>query len=471
MTIDHYLNEYAKITIESIKNPSKFFENVKTDESGYLKPLMYTLISYAVYNIGLFLWILFSPYIQQINYAEIPNSIIISILAVTIFYIVTTVLFLIFYIALMQLAVRIVGGKGKFKDTFKVICYSYSPLNFAWIFGLAMTISLSSFDEITAFFISSFFMLALLASVIYIFYIAIVGLSITSEISRLRAFATFIIQIFLYSTIAIILIFGLVLIFAFVNDTQHSYSQNPYGSGDTYGNIDTYDSENIYKNTITYDSENPYKSTIDQSLMQPVNYNTKVYFGGTPDIDGITGASDSWHEGNQMNVEARGKYYTIITKHDYENIYILMEWDGTPEWNDKMAIYFEQDNGGPDQNIDNGLVDCYYQGSSSYGPSSSYDAHYDQNEESEFGPGYLVTETFDGKVDGKYSDGRWKLEWQIPLNSGDPNDISVTEYPTELGFSIINWESGAKGIWPPDADPYLPQTWGTMTIVDGKIEY
>jgi len=193
--------------------------------------------------------------------------------------------------------------------------------------------------------------------------------------------------------------------------------------------------------------------------------------GGTPDIDGITGASDSWHEGNQMNVESRGKYYTIITKHDYENIYILMEWDGTPEWVDKMAIYFEQDNGGPDQNIDNGLVDCYYQGSSSYGPSSSCDAHYDQNEWSKFGPRYLVTENFDGKVEGKYNDGRWKLEWQIPLNSGDSYDISVDEYPTELGFSIVNWEGGAKGIWPPAADPYLPETWGKMTIVDGKIEY
>ena len=453
VTTDHYLKEYTEITIESIKNPSKFFEKIKTDESGYLKPLFYALISYAVYNIGLFLWVLFSPDIQKISYTEISNNIVILILAVLIFYIVTTALFLIFYIALMQLAVRMVGGKGKFKDTFKVICYSYSPLNFAWIFGLAMPIALLFFNEVTALLVSIPFMLALLASVIYIFYIAIVGLSITSEISKLRAFAAFVIQMFLYSTIAIILIFGFALIYAFADDTQYNYSPDSYTSGNTY------------------DSQNPYKPGIDQPLPDPVSYNTKVYFGGTPDIDGITDASDSWHEGNQMNVESRGKYYTIITKHDYENIYILMEWDGTPEWNDEMAIYFEQDNGGPDQNIDNGLTDCYYQGSSSYGPSSLADAHYDQNEESKFGPGYLVTETFDGKVEGKYNDGRWKLEWKIPLNSGDPYDISIDEYPTELGFSIVNWKGGAKGIWPPDADPYLPETWGTVTIVDGKIEY
>lgn len=453
MTIGNYLKEYAEITIESIKNPSKFFEMIKTDESGYLKPLFYTLISYAVYNIGLFLWFLFSPDMQKIGYADISYSIVILILTVIIFYTVITVLFFIFYIALMQLAVRMVGGKGKFKDTFKVICYSYSPLNFAWIFGLAMSIALSFFNEVTALLVSIPFMLALLASVIYIFYIEIVGLSITSEISRLRAFAAFVIQMFLYSAIAMILIFGFVLVYAFAADTQYNYSPDPYGVGNTY------------------DSANPYKPGIDPYLPEPVSYSTKVYFGGTPDIDGITGASDSWHEGNQMNVEARGKYYTIITKHDYENIYILMEWDGTPEWNDGMAIYFEQDNGGPDQNIDNGLVDCYYQGSSSYGPSSLNNAHYDQNELSKFGPGYIVSGKFDGKVEGKYNDGRWKLEWQIPLNSGDPYDISVDEYPTELGFSIVNWEGGAKGIWPPDADPYLPETWGTMTIVDGKIEY
>lgn len=453
MTINHYLKEYARITIESVKNPSKFFEKAKIDESGYLKPLFYTLISYAVYNIGLFLWFLFSPDMQKIGYADISYSIVILILAVIIFYTVITVLFLIFYITLMQLAVRMVGGKGKFKDTLKVICYSYSPLNFAWIFGLAMPIALLFFNEVTALLVSIPFMLALLASVIYIFYIEIVGLSITSEITRLRAFAAFVIQMFLYSIIAMILIFGSVLIYTFVDDTQYNYSPDSYGSGNTY------------------DNANPYKSGIDQSLPEPVSYSTKMYFGGTPDIDGITGASDSWYEGNQMNVESGGKYYTIITKHDYENIYILMEWDGTPEWVDEMAIYFEQDNGGPDQNINNGLVDCYYQGSSSYGPSSLNNAHYDQNEWSKFGPGYLASGKFDGKVEGKYNDGRWKLEWQIPLNSGDPFDISVTEYPTELGFSIINQEGGAKGIWPPDADPYLPETWGTMTIADGKIEY
>ena len=124
VTTDQYLKEYTEITIESIKNPSKFFEKIKTDESGYLKPLFYALISYAVYNIGLFLWVLFSPDIQKISYTEISNNIVILILAVLIFYIVTTALFLIFYIALMQLAVRMVGGKGKFKDTFKVVCYS-----------------------------------------------------------------------------------------------------------------------------------------------------------------------------------------------------------------------------------------------------------------------------------------------------------------------------------------------------------
>ncbi len=187
-------------------------------------------------------------------------------------------------------------------------------------------------------------------------------------------------------------------------------------------------------------------------------YNITVYAGTTPNIDGTIKDGDAWYEGEQTSIEARGKNYTIITKHDSENLYILMEWNGTPEWEDMMALYFEQDEGAPDLNLSNGRVDNYYQGHYKYGPESMSDAHY--------GSGYTVAEQHNGLLKAGYNAGTWVLEWQVPLRSGDTYDIYVDKYPAQLGFSIINWRDGAKGIWPPKADPYKALTWGNMVIVD-----
>jgi len=102
------------------------------------------------------------------------------------------------------------------------------------------------------------------------------------------------------------------------------------------------------------------------------------------------------------------------------DIYILIEWEGTPEWNDRISLYFEQDGRVQDFNLGTGVADNYYQGVSSYGPESFRDAHFED--------GYTVSETQNGNLKSGYAD----------------------------------------GIWPPDADIYEPRTWGNMTIVDKK---
>lgn len=186
-------------------------------------------------------------------------------------------------------------------------------------------------------------------------------------------------------------------------------------------------------------------------------YNTTVYAGSSPAIDGTADDRDAWYEGEQNRIEVKGKKYTVTTKHDFENLYILMEWNGAPEWDDMMAIYFEQDNGTPDFNLSNGRVDNYYQGHYKYGPESISDAHHYES-------GYTVMEEHNGLLRAGYRNGTWTLEWQVPLRSGDAYDIYVDKYPMQLGFSIINNRGGAYGIWPPGADLYKAGTWGNMMI-------
>ena len=50
-------------------------------------------------------------------------------------------------VAFMHLVVIIVRGKGKLNHTFKVMCYSVSPLNFAGLFFLLIMIVISSFRK------------------------------------------------------------------------------------------------------------------------------------------------------------------------------------------------------------------------------------------------------------------------------------------------------------------------------------
>ncbi len=189
--------------------------------------------------------------------------------------------------------------------------------------------------------------------------------------------------------------------------------------------------------------------------------NITVYAGSPPYIDGITDVKDGWEEGEKITTRARDKTYNITTKHDLESIFILIEWEGTPEWLDRMEIYFEQDDGEPDLNLSNGRVDNYYQGALKYGPDSFRDAHFNNK-------GYNVEETQNGKLKTGYNDGRWSEEWQLPLKSGDPFDICVDKYPAVLGFSIINSGNAKYGVFPVNAWFLRPESWGIMTIVDTK---
>ncbi|HEY9204388.1 MAG TPA: YIP1 family protein [Candidatus Methanoperedens sp.] len=425
MHLKSYPKEYLRITLASIKTPAKFFQEVR-GEGGYLKPFAYWLATYIISNAGISLIYLFNP----------ESFAIFSSMGITftaIIYLLYTLL-MIFYIVLMHLAVTLVGGKGNFNDTFKVVFYSSSPLSFAWIFMLGMFVGIM-FKSIITMLITLPLILAILACYIYIFYIQVIGISVTSGITRLRAFAALLIQLFIYAFIAFILLIVFVFFFIYAQPINSSYSSAPYNTQgyERYG-------------TDTQDY---------------VKYNMTVYAGSTPQIDGIVDAKDAWHEGEQIHTVSAGEDYAITTKHDFNNTYILVQWRDLPEWNDAMHLYFEQDEGKPDFDLNNGIVDNYYQGHPSYGPESMRDAHYDS--------GYTVLEHQDGLVKAGYGNGTWTIEWQIPMRSEDPYDIHIEKYPAQVGFSIANWGNGpAVGVWPPNSAPYLPETWGNMLIVDSE---
>ncbi len=429
MDLKSYPGEYARITLASIKNPGKFFDEIKGEGKGYLKPLAYMLVTSIIYNVGIFLGFLFYP--EGIGIFLSLGFVMAA--AVLVVLLILSTLQLVFYIVLMHMAVRLVGGKGKFNNTFKVVCYSFSPFSFAWILGLAM-FAVISFKSLAAILISLPLILALSTCALYMYYIEVVGLSVTSEITRLRAFAAILIQLFIYAFIAIILLIILVIFFIYAMPINSSYSSAPYN---------TQGYERYVSDPQDYEK-----------------YNMTVYAGSPPQIDGTVDAKDAWYEGEKIHVLARGKYYNITTKHDFENIYILMEWEGAPEWEDMMALYFEQDGDTQDFTLTTGRVDNYYQGHYKYGPDSFRDAHYDS--------GYIVDGAQNGNLKSGYENGSWRLEWQIPMKSGDDFDIYIEKYPTQVGFSILNNRNGARGIWPPAADMYDPETWGNMLIVDSK---
>ncbi|MFA4936612.1 MAG: YIP1 family protein, partial [Candidatus Methanoperedens sp.] len=327
-------------------------------------------------------------------------------------YILSALLFAIF----MHLAVRLMKGKGSFNNTLKVICYSEAPLNFAWIFYVLMMFA----SDMEYFEIAKLFVVLWIASNFYVYYIILAGISVTSGITMPRAFAALMVQLFMFAVIIAVFVSG---IYLYGTNTHSGSTSEPY-------NIKNYE-----------------------------KYNTTVYASSAPQIDGIVDEKDRWYEGESFHIEGK-KYYTITTKHDFENIYILVQWYAPPEWKDDIAIYFEQDGSSPDFNLKNGRTDHYYQGHFKYGPNSFRDAHYDS--------GYTVSETQNGNLKGSYKDGVWNLEWQIPLSSGDVHDIYITNYPTQIGFTIINrmgWDS-----WPPNSLPEKPETWGDMTIVAEKTK-
>jgi len=189
----------------------------------------------------------------------------------------------------------------------------------------------------------------------------------------------------------------------------------------------------------------------------PQRYNLTAYPGSAPIIDGRINGDDIWKEGMNVKMDAKGISYTITAKHNRENLYVLLQWKGHPVWKDRIMLLFKQNDGVPDIYMNTGRVDMY---SIKYDKSIFEDWHFVND--------YITEEHQDGSAKFSLNDNNneMAIEWKIPLNSGDNYDISINNYPAQLGFSIINEADG--GIFPADAHQYAPDTWANLVIADTK---
>lgn len=198
MSVGGYLREYWRITVESIKMPSRFFQGLAEEGIQYLKPLVYALMSFLIYLLGILTVFMFSE-LTKISFSLRMISILLAALLV---YFLIAAASIFFYAVLMHLAVRLVGGSGGFNRTFKVVCYSYSPLNLLWVPALIIA-GMLSLKNIIAFMVSLPLLLILFAGMLYMYYLVVVGISVTSTISKLRALAALVIQLIIYTIIII----------------------------------------------------------------------------------------------------------------------------------------------------------------------------------------------------------------------------------------------------------------------------
>ncbi|MCZ7385781.1 MAG: Yip1 family protein [Candidatus Methanoperedens sp.] len=416
MDIKSYIKEYIRITLASIKTPRKFFEVIKSEGNGYLKPLAYMLISNIVFTAGSFLEFFFLP--ETSNVLKVAG---LFIKELVVYYIILAILFFIF-VGLIQLAIIIVKGKGGLNQTFKVLCYSFSPINFAWPFYLAMTASF--YLNNGASLIQILFMLGLFASLLYIFYLAVKGIAVTSDVSGVRASAALTMPLLINAVIIFVLLPGLVF---------------PYYSGEK----------------STPSSLNSYSKPEMDAKSEPIIHNIYVFAGSTPAIDGIKDDKDAWYQGEAVRTAIGASYLTITTKHDFNNIYILMELNGQPAVIDQTMIHLAQDEStpGPDtisrDNSSTARFDNYYM------RFSNVDYSYNKFD--------YISEN----ITGRYKNGIYTLEWQIPMKSGNASRIYIDKFPAQVHFSVTNLKNN-NGIWPSYADPNKPETWGNMTILGEK---
>ncbi len=411
MVIKDYAKEYIRITLSSIKTPETFFRAIPDKEKDSAKPAVYLILSLAV---GL----LFNPLVLSQIYGPINsiNDLFIYFIILLILFIIIAVILIpsLLYISLMHFVIRLVGGKVKIEDTFMVFCYSVSPLNFIWILNF-----LAPYYYVT--WMSFLLFLLWIGCILYMLYIMITGISVRSGITKPRAFAAAFVQP---------LVITLVFIFIIFIPSQTSYQPG---------------------------IEQPVWQEVPYVSIEPPQprYNLTAYRGSAPVIDGVIIGDDRWKEGMNARIDVRGTSYIINTKHDRENLYVMMQWKGSPAWNDHILLLLKQDDGAPDMNMNTGRIDMY---SLKYEPAIFEDWHFVDD--------FTSAEHQDGsaKVSYNYNIREMAIEWKIPLNSGDNYDIYINKYPARLGFSIVNDRDG--GIFPARAHQYDPATWADLEIVD-----
>lgn len=429
-SISGYLKEWFNTTKYIITYPREFFKEMPT--SGSLKePLNFMVFTTFIASL-LSIPIIMLPFADYLSEVDLSRIILAAAGLFVIF-----LFFMAISIPLNALTyhilLRICGANGNLTTTLRVFCYYMSSsIVILPIIDIIMLIFYIAEGKGLEGGMFSVVPIVLLMAVIilltcYAFYMLFVGFSEAHRMSMKRV---------MLAIVGIPLAINILL--AAIPATIMFISG--FSTGVSGQSTET---------ALPYDHKGTDTSPVESSII--------ASYGSTPVMDGYYTSEDKWQEAPKVDFTSDGVEYTIAAKHDGENLYILIKWEGDSVWQNSMDIRFEQDGNSHDHNLSTGRDDYKYNGAEIYGPSNFADAHY----------GGGVREEKNGMVAGNYSDGFWVQEWVVPLRSTDPGDINVEELPARLGFAVIDWGPGvATGIWPEGAWPYESETWGDLEIVN-----
>ncbi|MFB6076149.1 MAG: YIP1 family protein [Candidatus Aenigmatarchaeota archaeon] len=189
--------------IEAVKsiivNPKDFFSNMSTD-GGYEKPIVFAAINFVI--VSLITGILYFSYLSTFGGlflngpmpGFIPNIGLVGILAIPFMIVLSLVggiISLFVVAAISHVLLIIVGGKGSYEGTFRIVAYTTAFVLISWIPVLNILIG------------------------IYALYVVLIGYSKIHEISKGRALLGLLIPllVILAAVFSLILFFGLSGIF------------------------------------------------------------------------------------------------------------------------------------------------------------------------------------------------------------------------------------------------------------------
>lgn len=394
--------------------PGVFFSDTVNDDPSYFKLVFIVLFS-----------LLFS-YLLTFSSYSLP---FIQVLFIIIFGLVFSFIALLLFAFATYLLIKAFGGKAVFKKTFSV--FSYASIIFLF-FGLILFISRMLVSS-KVFYL--FLLIFILLYFVYHTYIMVLGLSFYHKISMFKSFSAYILGFIVYA----LFMFFVILIIALTIGLGF-YSFSDFSVPSESGIIPT--------------SINNIQPVIDDTHPRITSYS-----GSPAVIDGIISDDDLWSEGYKIFIEYGNKNYELITKHNKENIYLLFTGtlDNIESRSMGFAFYFEQDGNSHNHNLDNGITDNKYQGVGGWA-----DAYWSN--------GWRVDDDFqeDGELSYIREGDSFVLELSVPL-TGKENDIKIENYPSTIGFSIVDWgQSPAKGIYPVGSSPYNTKNWADIELVSNK---
>lgn len=407
-----FLKNHFSTVHSIITKPRQFYQDMPTS-GGLKEPMAFTGLTILIISM-LCTVVLMGIWAPLMSLDSNLFFIIIVIIALILYFIFTTLISILIYAIMYHILLMVVGAKGSIEATLRVICYyyavSYLVIPITIIFVTASYISETmGLQDVIIEILFDIIILMVFALALYSLYILFVGFSQVHHISMKRV----VLALVAIPTALFLLMAALVLGLTFISEQ-----------------------------TAYFDAD-----------ITPPQSNLTAPFGSRPFIDGYHTPGDDWEDTEPIyQMSKNGDSFCLAAKHDYKNLYILVEWQGE-RGSSFSNIYFEQDEDTNDQNLTNGRYDKKH---SSYSNDDFLD------------DGRSAYEEQNGIAKCNYKNGFWVYEWAVPLRSEDENDIYVNKFPSNLGFAIEMINVNKNGFWPDEASlECAPECWGELEILQG----